>query len=77
MANYTKTTNFTVKDSLESGNPAKIVKGSELDSEFINIATAVNSKADAVNPSFTGTLTAENISVTNELTFDRIDGGTY
>ena len=29
MSNYVKTTNFTSKDSLASGNPLKIVKGAE------------------------------------------------
>jgi hypothetical protein len=40
MTNYTKTTDFAAKDSLPSGNAAKIVKGSEIDTEFNNIATA-------------------------------------
>ena len=34
MSNYTKTTNFAVKDSLASGNPAKIIKGSEINAEY-------------------------------------------
>jgi hypothetical protein len=46
MSNYVKTTNFTSKDSLASGNPLKIVKGAEFDVEFNAIATAVSSKAD-------------------------------
>ena len=46
MSNYTKTTNFAAKDSLPSGNAAKIVKGTEIDTEFNNIATAVGTKAD-------------------------------
>lgn len=37
---YTKTTDFLAKDSLLTGNPAKKVKGSEIDTEFNNIATA-------------------------------------
>lgn len=40
MASYSKTTNFLAKDSLPSGNPSKKVKGSELDTEFNNVATA-------------------------------------
>lgn len=40
MASYTKTTDFLAKDSLLTGNPAKKVKGSEIDTEFNNIATA-------------------------------------
>lgn len=50
MSNYTKTTAFTVKDSLLSGNPAKTIKGSEFDTEFDNIATAVATKADLISP---------------------------
>jgi len=46
MSNYTKTTNFATKDSLPSGNPAKIVKGTEIDIEFNNIAVAVATKPD-------------------------------
>jgi hypothetical protein len=46
MSDYTKTTNFAAKDSLPSGNAAKIVKGTEIDTEFNNIATAVGTKLD-------------------------------
>ena len=55
MTNYTKSTNFASKDSLASGNPLKIVKGTEIDTEFNNIATAVATKADSLSPTFTGT----------------------
>lgn len=54
MSSYVKSTNFSSKDSLPSGNPGKIVKGTEIDTEFNNIATAVNSKSDSSNPVFTG-----------------------
>ena len=57
MSNYTKTTNFATKDSLPSGNANKIVKGTEIDTEFNNIATAVATKADTAGPTFTGTVT--------------------
>ena len=63
MSNYTKTTNFTSKDSLASGNPSKIVRGSEIDTEFSNIATAVNSKSDTAGPTFTGTVTIPTLAV--------------
>jgi hypothetical protein len=46
MADYTKSTNFASKDNLSSGNPAKIVKGTEIDTEFNNIATAIATKQD-------------------------------
>ena len=55
MSNYTKSTNFATKDALSSGDPLKIVKGTEIDTEFNNIATAVATKADLVSPTFTGT----------------------
>lgn len=76
MSNYTKATDFAVKDSLASGTPAKIVKGTEIDSEFNSISSAVNSKADKANPAFTGTATAVDLTVTG--TFDAtVNGGSY
>lgn len=55
MTDYVKSTNFASKDSLATGNPLKIVKGTEIDTEFNNIATAVATKADILSPTFTGT----------------------
>lgn len=77
MSNYTKTTNFTVKDTLASGNPAKIIKGSEIDTEFSNIQTAVATKANTASPTFTGTVTVDTLSVDGSLQVDTIDGGSY
>ncbi len=89
MSNYTKTTNFTAKDSLPTGNTNKIIRGSEFDTEFNNIATAVTTKADLAGPALTGTATAVNLTVsgtmtassgmtlTGTLTGGTIDGGTY
>jgi hypothetical protein len=58
MSNYVKATNFTTKDTLTSGDPNKIVKGTEIDSEFIAIASAIQSKADLASPALTGVPTA-------------------
>lgn len=55
MSNYTKATNFATKDSLSTGNPSKIVKGTEIDTEFNAISSAIASKADTASPTFTGT----------------------
>jgi predicted P-loop ATPase/GTPase len=77
MSNYTKTTNFATKDSLASGNPAKIVKGTEINTEFNNIQTAVNSKANSASPTFTGTMTAVTVNVSGTLTAGTITGGTF
>jgi hypothetical protein len=58
MSNYTKATDFASKDDLLSGDPQKIIKGTEIDDEFAAIQTAVNSKADSNNSALTGTPTA-------------------
>jgi hypothetical protein len=47
VSNYVKSTNFAVKDSLLTGNPAKLVKGTEIDTEFNAISTAISSKLDS------------------------------
>lgn len=57
MSNYVKSTNFATKDTLPAGDSNKIVKGTEIDTEFNNIATAVSTKADTASPTFTGTVT--------------------
>ena len=54
MSDYIKSTNFTSKDTLPSGNANKIVKGTELDTEFTAIASAISSKTDSFNPTLTG-----------------------
>ena len=65
MTSYTKSTNFATKDTLTSGDPLKIVKGTEINTEFDNIATAVNSKSDTASPTFTGTVTIPTASVSS------------
>ena len=47
MASYTKTVDFAAKDSLVSGDTNKRIRGTELNTEYANIQTAVNSKLDA------------------------------
>ena len=58
MANYNKSTNFTAKDSLPTGNSGKIVKGTEIDIELTAVSNAIASKADINSPNLTGTPTA-------------------
>ena len=76
MANYTKTTNFAAKDALPSGSAGKIIKGTEINTEFDNIVAAIASKADANNSTLTGNTTAVNLSVSGTFTAT-VDGGTY
>ena len=54
MSNYTQSTNFATKDALTSGDPLKIVKGTEINTEYVNIAVAIATKADLASPTFTG-----------------------
>lgn len=77
MSNYTKTTDFAAKDSLPSGDSGKIIRGSEFETEFDNIVTAIASKADTASPTFTGTVTIPNLTFTGTLSTGTIDGGTY
>lgn len=68
MSNYTKSTNFAAKDALASGNAAKIVKGTEIDTEFNNIATAIATKADANGGTFIGTVNFDSIDASGTIT---------
>jgi hypothetical protein len=72
MSNYTQSTNFATKDALPSGDPLKIVKGTEINTEFNNISVAIATKADLVSPTFTGTptLPTGTIGVTQTATDD-------
>ena len=70
MTDYTKTVNFAAKDSLSTGNSNKVVRGSEIDTEFNNIATAVATKLNASGAVFTNAVsfpdgTATSPAITN------------
>ena len=67
MTDYVKSTNFTSKDSLPSGNALKIVKGTEFDVEFNNIATAVATKADSATVTSSLALKADTATVNTAL----------
>ena len=68
MSNYSKTTDFAAKDSLPSGDSGKIIRGSEFETEFDNISTAIATKADAADPTFTGTVTIDGLTVNGNTT---------
>lgn len=64
MSNYTKTVDFAAKDSLVSGDSAKRIKGTEINTELANIQTAVNSKLDS--SSFTASnITSGTLAIAN------------
>ena len=77
MSDYTKTTNFTAKDSLPSGDSGKVIRGSEFDTEFTAISTAIATKANLASPTFTGTVTIPALTFTGTLATGTINGGTY
>ena len=62
MADYSKATNFTAKDGLPTGNAGKIIKGTEIDTEFTAISSAIASKSNINSPTFTGTPAAPTAS---------------
>ena len=72
MANYTKTTDFAAKDTLPGGDTNKVVRGSEFETEFDAISTAIATKADTAGPTFTGTVTIP----TADINGGNIDGTT-
>jgi hypothetical protein len=82
MSNYVKSTNFTAKDSLPTGDANKVIRGSEFDTEFDALATAVATKADLASPAFTGTATFDGLTATGTVNLSganvttNIDGGT-
>ncbi len=49
MSNYSQIVSFGPKDSLNTGDSAKKIKGTELDAELAAISTAITSKEDASN----------------------------
>lgn len=68
ITDYTKSTNFTSKDALPPGDSGKIIRGSEFDTEFTAVQTAVNSKANKASPTFTGTTTVAGLTVSGTFT---------
>lgn len=48
MSDYARQHDFSVKDALSTGDPDKVIKGSEVDAEFDALVTSVGTKLDAV-----------------------------
>ena len=46
MSDYTRNYDFSAKDNLSTGDPNKVIRGSEMDQELDDIVVAVNSKVD-------------------------------
>lgn len=73
MSDYTFSNDFSVKDGLTTGNPSKKILGSDFDTEFEAIETAVATKADKASPTFTGTATFDVVTTTGTTTIASAD----
>lgn len=65
MAAYVKITNFAVKDGLLSGNPSKIVSGSEIDAELNAIALSSSQNLTAITDAQTATAASASAAATS------------
>ena len=54
MSNYTKIVDYAAKDALNTGDPVKLVKGTEIGAEYDAISVAIATKANTASPAFTG-----------------------
>ena len=68
---------FAGKDLLPSGDPNKIVKGSDFEVEFLAIESMSQTKLNINSPTYNGTMTGVNLTLTGTLDVALIDGGTY
>lgn len=68
MSNYVKAVDFASKDALTTGNPLKLIKGTEINDELNAIQTAVATKADLASPAFTGNPTSATQAFGNNTT---------
>lgn len=57
MSNYNQSTFFAPKDSLSTGDAAKVIRGSELDPELAAISTAIGTKVDTAGAGLAKTST--------------------
>ena len=87
MSDYTLAVNWSGKDALSDSDAAKVISGSDFNSEFTTIRTAVNSKANLNgasgetfamdNGTVAGTLTVgETLTVTGVTTIPTANAGT-
>ena len=66
MSNYTLAVNWSGKDALSDSDAAKVISGSDFNSEFTTVRTAINSKAD-LNGDATEDFASNNATVAGTL----------
>jgi len=67
MSNYTLAVNWSGKDALSDSDAAKVISGSDFNTEFTTVRTAINSKADT-NGSASEDFASNNATVAGTLT---------
>ena len=75
MSDYTLAVNWSGKDALSDSDAAKVISGSDFNTEFTTIRTAVNSKADT-NGNSGEDFTTNNLNVTGVPTIPTATAGT-
>jgi hypothetical protein len=68
MSDYTLAVSWSGKDALADSDSAKVISGSDFNTEFTTIRTAVNSKANIASPTLTGTPAAPTASASTSTT---------
>ena len=68
MSDYTLAVNWSGKDALSDSDSAKVISGTDFNSEFTTIRTALNSKADIASETLTGTPAAPTASASTSTT---------
>jgi hypothetical protein len=63
VGNYIKQVDFAIKDTFDVSNPAKVIKGTEFNTEYDLIATAISEKPDSANGTHTGTTSIASLSL--------------
>ena len=68
MSDYTIAVDWSGKDALSDSDSAKVISGSDFNTEFTTIRTAANSKANIASPTLTGTPAAPTAAVDTNTT---------
>ena len=68
MSNYVKLTDYAAKDALSTGNPLKLIKGTEINDDLNAVQTAVATKADLASPNLLGNPTVPTQTFGNNTT---------
>jgi len=66
MSNYTLAVNWAGKNGLSDSDAAKVISGSDFNSEFTTVRTAINSKAD-LNGKSTESFAADDVTIAGDL----------